>query len=258
MLIVVSPAKTLDYESEPTTKIHSQPALLERAVPLVDTLSTKSPRSLAKLMNLSPALAELNVERYHQWSTPFKPSNAKQAVLAFKGDVYLGLEAERFTDRQMEYAQAHLRILSGLYGVLRPLDLMQPYRLEMGTKLKVKKHANLYQYWGSDITNEINKQLQTIDSNIVLNLASNEYFKSIKVRELAADVVTPKFLDWSNGQYKMIGYFAKKARGQMAAWVIKQRAKTVNKLLKYNIEGYQYSEQDSDPLKPVFVRKQTS
>ncbi len=255
MLIVISPAKTLDFDTPSTTKAYSQPALLKHSEGLIDVLSTKSPHDLQKLMGISESLANLNVDRYHQWSRPFKPSNAKQAVLAFKGDVYLGLEAENFTEKQFAYAQNHLRILSGLYGVLRPLDLMQAYRLEMGTKLPVEANKNLYEYWGSKITDNINKQLISSNSKTLVNLASNEYFKSIKTKELQADIVTPVFKDWSKDQYRVIGFFAKKARGTMSAWLVKNKVKTVSKLLKFDVDGYQYSEADSTPEKPVFLRK---
>lgn len=256
MLIVISPAKSLDFDSPATTKTFSQPDMLDKSEALINVLSTKSPHDIQQLMGVSENLAELNVERYHQWSRPFKPSNAKQAVLAFQGDVYQGLEAENFTEKQLQYAQDHLRILSGLYGTLRPLDLMQAYRLEMGTKLAVDSHQNLYQYWGLDITNKINDQLQAIDSKTLVNLASNEYFKSIKVKELNGNIITPQFKDWKNGQYKMISFFAKKARGQMAAWLLKNKVKSAAKLIKYDIDGYRYSEADSTPDKPVFLRKQ--
>jgi len=256
MLILLSPAKTLDFDTKPATKNHTQPALLKHSETLIDILTTKSPADIGNLMKISPKLAELNVDRYHHWSRPFKLSNAKQAVLAFKGDVYTGLQAESFTEKQLAYAQDHLRILSGLYGVLRPLDLIQAYRLEMGIKLANPVGNNLYEYWDSKITNNINKQLQSIDSKILLNLASNEYFKSIKADSINAKIVTPVFKDWKNGQYKLISFFAKKARGVMSAWVIKNRVKTVNKLIKFDGDGYQYSAQDSDALNPVFLRKQ--
>ena len=257
MLVVISPAKSLDFDSKPTTKKFSQPQFLDQSQQLVDIMAKKSPLALRRLMKISPALAELNAERYQNWSPPFKPANAKQAVQAFMGDVYLGLEASSLTEKQLEYAQQHLRILSGLYGVLRPLDLIQPYRLEMGTKMKVKSAKNLYHFWDPEITDNINKELQAIDSNILLNLASNEYFKSIKTAKLDAEIITPKFLDWSNGQYRMIGYFAKKARGQMARWVIRNKAKTVKKLLQYTGDGYSFSEQDSTASVPVWVRRQS-
>jgi len=256
MLILISPAKTLDFESPAVAKKHTQPSMLAQSEQLIDVLSTKSPADIEKLMKISPKLAELNVERYHQWSRPFNKSNAKQAVLAFKGDVYTGLEAETFNDAEFAYAQDHLRILSGLYGVLRPLDLIQPYRLEMGTRLENDAGKNLYEFWGDSITKKINKQLKAIDSNVVLNLASNEYFKSVKSKSLDGDIVTPVFKDWKNGQYKMISFFAKKARGYMSAWVIQKQIEDIKKLSKFNVAGYKYSENDSDALNPVFLRKQ--
>jgi len=256
MLILISPAKTLDFESPAVAKKHTQPSMLAQSEQLIDVLNTKSPADIEKLMKISPKLAELNVERYHQWSRPFNKSNAKQAVLAFKGDVYTGLEAETFNDAEFAYAQDHLRILSGLYGVLRPLDLIQPYRLEMGTRLENDAGKNLYEFWGDSITKKINKQLKAIDSNVVLNLASNEYFKSVKSKSLDGDIVTPVFKDWKNGQYKMISFFAKKARGYMSAWVIQQQIEDLNMLPKFDVAGYQYSANDSDALNPVFLRKQ--
>jgi len=256
MLILISPAKTLDFESPAVAKKHTQPSMLAQSEQLIDVLNTKSPADIEKLMKISPKLAELNVERYHQWSRPFNKSNAKQAVLAFKGDVYTGLEAETFNDAEFAYAQDHLRILSGLYGVLRPLDLIQPYRLEMGTRLENDAGKNLYEFWGDSITQKINKQLKAIDSNVVLNLASNEYFKSVKTKSLDGDIVTPVFKDWKNGQYKMISFFAKKARGYMSAWVIQKQIEDIKKLSKFNVAGYKYSENDSDALNPVFLRKQ--
>lgn len=256
MLIVISPAKTLDFESTPTTKKFSQPQLLKQSEQLIDVLTTKSPLDIEKLMGVSPKLAELNVERYHQWSRPFKLSNSKQAILAFRGDVYTGMQGETFTEKQLEYTQDHLRILSGLYGILRPLDLIQAYRLEMGIKLENPAGKNLYEFWNLTITNNINKQLQSIDSKILLNLASNEYFKSVKAKSITAKVVTPVFKDWKNGQYKMISFFAKKARGSMSAWVLKNKVKTVKKLTQFDVDGYCYNAELSDPLNPVFLRKQ--
>ncbi len=256
MLIVISPAKTLDFESAPSTKTYSQASMLKQSESLIDILSTKSPADIEKLMKISPKLAELNVERYHNWSRPFTLSNAKQAVLAFKGDVYTGLEADTFTEKQLEYTQEHLRILSGLYGVLRPLDLMQPYRLEMGIKLANPEGENLYQFWDSKITKNINKQLQITDSKYLLNLASNEYFKSVQAKSINKDIVTPVFKDWKNGQYKLISFFAKKARGSMSAWVLKNKVKSLKKLTQFDVDGYHYSAELSDELNPVFLRKQ--
>lgn len=256
MLIVISPAKTLDFETPSTVDKHTQSPLLKRSEQLIDVLTTKSPADIEKLMGISPKLAELNVERYHHWSRPFRKSNAKQAILAFKGDVYEGMQAEKFDQEQMDYAQDHLRMLSGLYGVLRPLDLIQPYRLEMGIKLANPNGENLYQFWGGEITNNINKQLKAIDSNVLLNLASNEYFKSINVKELNAEVISPVFKDWKNGDYKLISFFAKKARGTMSAWVLKNRIEDVESLKKFRLDGYRYSAKESTPAKPVFLRKQ--
>ncbi len=256
MLIVISPAKTLDFETEHSTEKHSQPALVSQSERLIDVLTTLSPADIEKLMKISPKLSELNVARYHEWELPFSLKNAKQAVHAFKGDVYTGLDAESLNESDLQYSQDHLRILSGLYGVLRPLDLMQPYRLEMGIRLENPNGKNLYEFWGDLITQTLNEQLNAIDSNVLINLASNEYFKSVKHKKLEADVVTPVFKDWKNGQYKMISFFAKKARGLMTAWVIKNRIESVDELANFNVDGYQFSENDSDLLNPVFLRKQ--
>lgn len=256
MLIVISPAKTLDFDTQAVTSQYSQPEMLSQSEALIDILMTKSPADIEKLMKISPKLSELNVERYHNWSHPFKPSNAKQALLAFKGDVYTGLDAETFSEDDFSYAQNHLRILSGLYGVLKPLDLMQAYRLEMGIRLENPKGKNLYEFWGSDITDKINDQLNAINSDVLLNLASNEYFKSVKKKEVNGDIVTPVFKDWKNGQYKMISFYAKKARGLMSAWVIQNQIEKLEQLSQFNVDGYQYSENDSDPLNPVFLRRQ--
>jgi len=256
MLIVISPAKTLDFDTQPVTQQYSQPEMLNQSESLINILTTKSPADIESLMKISPKLSELNVERYHNWSKPFKPSNAKQAVLAFKGDVYTGLDAETFSEDDFTYAQEHLRILSGLYGVLKPLDLMQAYRLEMGIRLENPKGKNLYDFWGSDITKKINAQLSEINSDVLLNLASNEYFKSVKKKEVEGDIVTPVFKDWKNDQYKMISFYAKKARGLMSAWVIQNKVSKLDDLNKFDVDGYQYSANDSDPLNPVFLRKQ--
>lgn len=256
MLIVISPAKTLDFDAVPGAVKHTQPGMLKQSEQLIDILTTKSPAELEKMMSISPKLAELNAERYHTWSRPFTKKNAKQAMFAFKGDVYTGLEAESFNDADLTYAQSHLRILSGLYGVLRPLDLMQAYRLEMGTKLETPAGNSLYEFWGRDITNSINKQLKILDSKTLLNLASNEYFKSVKKSDIAGDIVTPVFKDWKNGQYKIISFFAKKARGVMSAWVIQNKVDDLDTLISFSQSGYEYSPNDSNELNPVFLRKQ--
>ncbi len=255
MLIVISPAKTLDFDPAPKKLKYTQPAMLEQSEELINILTTKSPADIEKLMKISPKLAEMNTERYHTWSRPFSQDNAKQAMLAFKGDVYTGLEAENFSEKEFDYAQDHIRILSGLYGVLRPLDLMQAYRLEMGIKLENPEGKNLYEFWGNSITQQINRQLQSIDSKTLLNLASNEYFKSIKAKEVEADIVTPIFKDWKNGQYKIISFYAKKARGVMSAWVVQNQVEELDALLEFSQTGYEYSPNDSDALNPVFIRK---
>jgi len=256
MLIVISPAKTLDYDTPAPTKKFSQPQMLDKSEALVDVLKDYSSNRISKLMGLSKKLADLNHDRYQTWSRPFKKSNAKQAVLAFKGDVYLGLDAHQFSDDDFAYAQDHLRILSGLYGLLRPLDLMQPYRLEMGTKLKTTAGSNLYDFWGSRLTDKLNKELKKSNSEALLNLASNEYFKAVKPKELNVDVVSPAFKEYKNGQYKMISFFAKKARGTLSAWVIQNQVKDPDALAKFMVDGYKYSVKESTPDKPVFLRKQ--
>lgn len=256
MLIVISPAKTLDFETAHITDSHTQAEMLSQSEVLIDILTTLSPSDIERMMKISPKLSELNVERYHNWSQPFTTQNAKQAIHAFKGDVYTGLDAPSLSANDLMYAQGHLRILSGLYGVLRPLDLIQAYRLEMGIKLENHNGKNLYEFWGEKITNNLNEQLTSLSSDTLLNLASNEYFKSVKHKNLNADIVTPVFKDWKNGQYKLISFYAKKARGLMTAWVIKNRIENIADLSDFDVEGYEYSANDSDALNPVFLRKQ--
>jgi cytoplasmic iron level regulating protein YaaA (DUF328/UPF0246 family) len=210
MLMVVSPAKTLDYESELPIQESTQPEMLEESQQLIDQLKKLTPADVASLMKLSDKLADLNVNRFAHWKQPFNADNARPAIYAFKGDVYTGLDACAFNKKQMTFAQKHLRILSGLYGLLRPLDLMQPYRLEMGTKFANKKGANLYEFWGDTITDKLNDSLKK--GEVILNLASNEYFKSVNTKSLKGEVVTPVFKDQKNGNYKIISFYAKKAR----------------------------------------------
>lgn len=254
VLIVVSPAKTLDYESPLPTKVHTEPRMVADTKELVDVMVTKSPDEVASMMHLSPALADLNVQRYQDWEPRFDFDNSRQAVLAFKGDVYTGMEIERFGTRDFTEAQKRLRILSGLYGVLRPMDLMQPYRLEMGTSLSTGRGSNLYDFWGSKITDQLNADLAERKSNVLLNLASNEYFSAVKPDQLDARVVAPRFLDEKNGNYKIISFFAKKARGAMAAWIILNRVKTAKGLLDFDANGYRYDAERSTPDEPVFIR----
>ena len=256
MLIVISPAKTLDYETPPTTSTFTQPDFLDKSAQLIAALRRMSRKKIAGLMDISKSLAELNHNRYLSWQPPFNSDNAKQAVLAFKGDVYLGLEAETLDQSDMQWAQDHLRILSGLYGLLRPLDLIQPYRLEMGTRLKVRRSPNLYSFWREEITGGLNRQLDSIDSSVLVNLASPEYFKSVVPKLLNARVVTPVFKDRKGDNYKVIGFFAKKARGTMGAWIIKNRATKVSQLNRFTGDGYKFNRGMSSANELVFTREQ--
>jgi uncharacterized protein len=253
MLMVISPAKTLDYESPLATTKHTQPEFLDDACELVDQLKTLEPHDISNLMSVSDKLGQLNAERFRNWQMPFTPDNARQAVLAFKGDVYTGLDAESFSDKDFDVAQNRLRILSGLYGVLKPLDLMQPYRLEMGTRLENNRGKDLYAFWGSKITDELNRLLKA-DDGVLVNLASNEYFKSVRKKELDARLITPQFKDWKNGQYKMISFYAKKARGLMCRYAIQNNITQADDLKGFDLEGYRFSDEQSDANNWVFLR----
>ncbi|MEM6474243.1 MAG: peroxide stress protein YaaA [Planctomycetota bacterium] len=259
MLILLSPAKTLDFETEESLssvvrRAGTTPDFLQDSAELVALLKKLSPKRLGSLMSISDDLAQLNHGRYQDWTSPMPDSETRPSVLAFKGDVYLGLRAESLTDKQLLYAQDHLRILSGLYGLLRPLDAMLPYRLEMGTRLKSKRGADLYEFWGDTITKAVDRQLEAVGCGFLLNLASNEYFRSVRPKQLGAPVISPVFKDLSNGKYRVISFFAKKARGTMARWVIRQRVKTPKKLVQFSDDGYRYDEDSSTDLKPVFLR----
>ena len=254
MLIVISPAKTLDYETPAKTKTFSEPDFLDQSQVLIEELRELNPAQVSSLMKISDKLGQLNFARYHDWSRPFTADNAKQALLAFKGDVYTGLEAESFKAQDFKFAQKHLRILSGLYGLLRPLDLMQPYRLEMGTKFANSQGKNLYEFWGSTITDGLNAQLKKLKSQQLINLASNEYFKSVQPKALNAEVITPVFKDQKNGQYKIISFYAKKARGLMSAYIIKNRLTDAEQLKDFDLEGYRYNAAMSKTNEPVFIR----
>ena len=256
MLIVISPAKTLDFESPATLTDSSVPGFLEDSQSLIDNMKAYSPDDVAKLMKISPKLSELNVERYHDWHTPFTSANAKQAVLAFKGDVYTGLDAENLSADDLLWSQNHLRVLSGLYGALRPLDLIQAYRLEMGIKLENERGKNLYEFWGEKITENLNQQLQSIDSSQLINLASNEYFKAVKKPLINGEIITPEFKDSKNGQYKIISFYAKKARGLMTRWIIENRLSSAKQLLDFSVAGYYYSDELSTEQQPVFLREE--
>ena len=254
MLMLISPAKTLDYETPPTTANYSLPDYLEKSAELIAVVSKKSYPQLMKLMHVSQKIAELSVERFNQWQLPFNSGNAKQAVLAFKGDVYTGLDASALAEDKLDYAQEHLRIISGLYGLLRPLDLMQPYRLEMGLKLKTKKGANLYQFWGEQITDAVNSMLAKQDEPVLINLASNEYFKAIQKNNLDGRLITPVFKDWKNGEYKMISFFAKKARGMMVRYAIDNKLQEVEGLQDFDYDGYRLNQELSHDDNWVFCR----
>lgn len=254
MLMVISPAKTLDYDTPPTTQRFTQPEHLDHAQVLIDQLRDLSPQQIGELMHLSDKLAALNVARYGSWAADFTPSNAKQALLAFKGDVYTGLNANDFTEQDFDFAQQHLRMLSGLYGVLRPLDLMQPYRLEMGTKLANPRGKDLYAFWDERISEWLNEALAAQGDDILLNLASNEYFGAVKRKALKARVISVDFKDAKNGQYKIISFYAKKARGLMSRYVIKERIETPDQLKDFDYDGYRYCPDSSSLDHLVFLR----
>lgn len=254
MLIIISPAKKLDFESLPQTDEFSMPDCLDDASELIDTLKGYSAKQLEKLMHLSRNLAQLNYDRYHDWSLPFNPQNAKQSVLTFKGDVYAGMNIESFSDSDLAFTQDHLRILSGLYGLLRPLDLMQPYRLEMGTRLENKRGKNLYEFWGQTITDILNKQLETLGSDTLINLASNEYYKSVKPKAIKGKIITPIFKEKKNDSYKVIGIYAKKARGMMSAYILKNKLENVEDIKQFSEAGYAYNSDLSTEKDWVFTR----
>ena len=255
MLMVLSPAKTLDYDTPPHTKHHTQPDFLADSQILIEVLRSKSPADIARLMSISDTLATLNVGRYHDWTPGFTQENAKQAVLAFMGDVYEGLDAASLNDGQLDYLQQHLRILSGLYGLLRPLDLMQPYRLEMGSRLANPRGANLYAFWGERITDALNQLLDATDNPVLINLASDEYFKSVKTAKLHGRLITPVFQDYKNGQYKIISFYAKQARGLMARWAALHAVQVPEALQDFNLGGYQFASTESDSQRWVFRRQ---
>jgi len=254
MLIVVSPAKTLDYESELPALKTTQPRLLDDSDVLIERARQLSPADVSSLMSVSDKIAHLNVERFAQWQRPFTKKNARPAAFAFKGDVYTGLEIGTFTDNQLKEAQTSFRMLSGLYGVLRPLDLMQPYRLEMGTKLDNPRGKDLYTFWGDIITEQLNKDMNAAKTDVLVNLASNEYFKSVKKKAINGRIIEPVFQDEKNGKYKVISFYAKKARGLMAAWILKKGIKDPDKLKNFDVAGYRFCAEESTADKPVFRR----
>ncbi len=254
MLTVVSPAKTLDYESEIPVVESSEPAFLEHSAALIDVLKGKEPWELSEMMSISNDLANLNANRFQQWSIPFTADNARPAIFAFKGDVYTGLDVETLSVDDIHESQKRLRILSGLYGVLKPLDLMQPYRLEMGTRLQNPRGNNLYQFWGDTITQTLNRELEDKGQPILVNLASNEYFKSVKPKKLNARVITPIFKDLKGEQYKVVSFWAKKARGLMARYIIQNRIDQPEQLKGFTADGYRFREEMSQADEWVFTR----
>jgi cytoplasmic iron level regulating protein YaaA (DUF328/UPF0246 family) len=255
MLFLLSPAKTLDYESPLPDLPHTLPEFAADSARLIEVLRRKSPQQVASLMDISDPLAALNVARYQAWSAKFTERNARQAFLAFDGDVYDGLQAKTLQPSDLDWAQQHVRMLSGLYGVLRPLDWMQPYRLEMGTSLKVGSAANLYQYWGSRIAEHLNRELAADKTPVVINLASQEYFKAVDRKALKARVIDCVFEEWKPGGWKIVSFSAKKARGLMARYAIMKRVETPRKLESFKLEGYAFDAAASQPERLVFRRR---
>ncbi|MGR2768364.1 peroxide stress protein YaaA [Photobacterium ganghwense] len=256
MLIVVSPAKTLDYEAPLATQTYTQPELTEHSAELIEVCRELTPAQIASLMKVSDKIAGLNAARFAEWQPEFTTDNARQAILAFKGDVYTGLEAETLDEDGFAYAQQHLRMLSGLYGLLRPLDLMQPYRLEMGTKLENPRGANLYQFWGDIITDKLNAALAAQGDDVLVNLASNEYFKAVKPKKIAGKIITPVFKDCKNGTYKVISFYAKKARGMMARYILDHKVDSVEGLKAFDTAGYYFVPAESTATELVFKREE--
>ena len=256
MLVLVSPAKTLDYESDLNFKDFSIAQHLADSEILIRELQTKNPDDLSSLMGLSEKLSSLNFERNMNWIKPSKPGeNVRQAIYAFKGDVYQGLDAHSLSKAEINYAQKNLCILSGLYGLLRPLDLMYPYRLEMGTKMQNERGKDLYEFWGSTITSTVNELAKDNNSKAIVNLASVEYFSVLKKDKLNLPIINPVFKDYKNGKYKIISFFAKKARGSMTRFIVQNKIKTPRDLKDFDLDGYNYSESDSEENTPVFLRK---
>ncbi len=249
MIVVVSPAKKLDFASDEVKPNWTEPDYLDQSEELINVARKLTRPKIAKLMNISDKLADLNYERYHDFSRPFTLSNAKQAVFAFKGDTYVGLDADTLSDEDLEFAQDHLRILSGLYGILRPLDLMQPYRLEMGCRLNSPKGKSLYDFWDGILTDGLNKLMKEQKTDVIVNCASNEYFKSVKEKNLSGRVITPAFKIVKDGVAKSPGMMAKRARGQMARYIIQNKIENVEDLKKFNTDGYKFMPSLSDDNK---------
>ena len=254
MLIVISPSKTLDFTKSIDIQEYTQPEFVREASVLIKPLRKLSVDQLIELMGISPKLAQLNQERFFLWQPEFSPATARQALFAFRGEVYLGLDADSLLPSEIDLAQKQLRILSGFYGVLRPLDLMRPYRLEMGTPIAIGKYHNLYEFWGKKITTKIRKELDNSGSNLLVNLASVEYFKAIDTKKLKAEIVTPEFKEGKNGTYQMVSLFAKKARGMMTRFILQNGITFENELRAFDSEGYCCNNNLSKPGRPVFTR----
>nr|MBL8411181.1 peroxide stress protein YaaA [Dechloromonas sp.] len=256
MLILLSPAKALDYQTPPHVATHTMPAFLKQSESLIKQLRKLSPADIANLMDLSDQLALLNFNRYADWHLPFTPENAKQAVLAFDGDVYDGLAARTMSADDLDFAQQHVRILSGLYGILKPLDLMQPYRLEMGTKFANKAGKDLYAFWGETLLDTINGELDAMPHPVAINLASEEYFKAAVGRKFKGRLIQPVFEDWKNGKYKIISFYAKRARGLMTRYALLNRLTDPEALKDFDSDGYAFAPEASDEATWVFRRRE--
>ncbi|MEC5160317.1 MULTISPECIES: peroxide stress protein YaaA [unclassified Janthinobacterium] len=253
MLIVLSPAKSLDLETPPTTKLHSKPDFLEHSAVLIDRMRQFTPAEVGSLMGISDALSALNVARYASWTPNL--DQARQAVMAFNGDVYAGLDARTLKPAQLDYAQARVRILSGLYGLLRPLDMIHPHRLEMGTRLSNARGKDLYAFWGDTITEALNRSAEEQGAKVLVNLASEEYFKSVKPRQLSVPVISPVFEDWKNGKYKIISFYAKRARGMLARYAAVKGIRDPEKLKGFTVDGYAFDKKDSTDKSWIFRRR---
>lgn len=253
MLIVLSPAKSLDLETPPTTSLHSTPDFLDHSAQLIERMRQFSPAEVGSLMGISDALSSLNVARYASWTPEL--TDARQAIMAFNGDVYAGFEARTLHSDQLDYAQSRVRILSGLYGLLRPLDLIHPHRLEMGTRLSTARGKDLYAFWGDTITDALNRTAGEQGAKVLVNLASEEYFKSVRPRQLTVPVITPVFEDWKNGKYKIISFYAKRARGMLARYAAVNRIRDPQQLKQFDVDGYAYVPEASNDSSWVFRRR---
>ena len=254
MIILLSPAKSLDFKEKLTEREHTVPFFLEESEVIIETMKKKSAKTISKLMDISTDLADLNYERYHSWNKSYTSDNSKQAAFAFTGEVYRGLDINSFSEDDLSYAQDRIITLSGLYGALKPLDLIQPYRLEMGTSVSIKRKKNLYAFWQKSATDYIKNQMQIANSEIVVNLASKEYFDVVDFKKLGAKVITPSFKDYKNGEYKMIQVFVKRTRGLMAQFIIKNKLELAEEILAFNESGYYFNAENSNETTPQFYR----